>query len=359
MSPSRPAASGPLIDVVLNTVDTSAPRQLAVAAATAEQAGFAGVWCYDHLSGVVLRGRRCVEVWAALAVTAAATSNVVIGPLVLNASVRHPAHVATAAASMQELCGERLHLGLGAGAGPESPYSRELAMFGLPALDAATRRARVRDVAGYLRALWAGATSYRGEHYGFEGVNGVELPRKPVPLLVAANGPRMAELAGEVADALNMHDWQDDLEGLVELARARGRTARGRARRDGGRPVRGCLARPSQPGPRAHDSPRRVAGDGALELLPRARVTGRRGEVPIGMIASNASIVLAMLALLLLASTGTTAGRCDGDTHHSRCRRRPTRTTSRAGCATWSIDGGRGPRHSPRRPCEGVALGAR
>ena len=41
-----------------------------------------------------------------------------------------------------------------------------------------------------------------------------------MPLLVAANGPRMAELAGEVADALNLHDWQDDLEALVELARA-------------------------------------------------------------------------------------------------------------------------------------------
>jgi alkanesulfonate monooxygenase SsuD/methylene tetrahydromethanopterin reductase-like flavin-dependent oxidoreductase (luciferase family) len=219
MSPSRPAAGRPLIDVVLNTVDTST-RELAAAAAAAEQGGFAGVWCYDHLSGAVLGGRRCVEVWTALSVTAAATSDVVIGPLVLNASVRHPAHIATAAASLQELCDGRLQLGLGAGAGPESPYSGELAMFGFPVLDAATRRARVRDVAGYLRALWAAATSYRGEHYGFEGVNGIELPRKPVPLLVAANGPRMAELAGEVADALNMHDWQDDLEGLVELARA-------------------------------------------------------------------------------------------------------------------------------------------
>ena len=177
MSTSRPAAGRPLIDVVLNTVDTST-RELAAAAAAAEQAGFAGVWCYDHLSGAVLGGRRCVEVWTALSVTAAATSDVVIGPLVLNASVRHPAHIATAAASLQELSDGRLQLGLGAGAGPESPYSRELAMFGLPVLDAATRRARVRDVAGYLLALWAGATSYRGEHHGFDGVDGIDASGK-------------------------------------------------------------------------------------------------------------------------------------------------------------------------------------
>lgn len=211
------ASAQPLLDVALNTVDASA-RELAAAAATAEQAGFAGVWCYDHLSGAVLGGERCVEVWVALGAVAEATSAVTIGPLVLNAAVRHPAHIATATASLQELSGGRLQLGLGAGAGPESPYARELAMFGLPVLDAATRRARVRDVAEYLHALWGGAASYRGESYAFEDVEGLEAPRQPIPLLVAANGRRMAELAGEVGDGVNLHDWQPDLEVLVTAA---------------------------------------------------------------------------------------------------------------------------------------------
>ena len=210
--------SQPAIDVVLNTVGTTV-RELASAARAAEAAGFDGVWCYDHLSGVVLGGARCVEVWTALAAVAHATTDVAIGPLVLNAAARHPAHIATAAASIDELSGGRLWLGLGAGAGPESPYSAELAMLGLPVLDAASRRARVRDAVGYVRALWAGEASYTGVEAAFAGARGLARPVHPVPLVIAANGPRMAHLAGEVGDALNVHDWQIDLERVASIAR--------------------------------------------------------------------------------------------------------------------------------------------
>ena len=208
----------PAIDVALNPVGASV-HELSEAARLAEAAGFEGVWCYDHLSGAVLGGTRCVEVWTALGALARATSTVAIGPLVLNAAVRHPAHIATAAASIDELSDGRLWLGLGAGAGPESAFSAELAMLGLPVLEAARRRSRVRDAAGYLRALWAGASSYDGAETSFQGVVGVARPLHPVPLVIAANGPRMARLAGEVGDALNVHNWQADLVRVVSAAR--------------------------------------------------------------------------------------------------------------------------------------------
>ena len=216
----------PALDVALNTVGTTV-HELAAAARQAEAAGFEGVWCYDHLSGAVLGGTRCVEVWTALAVVAQATTTVALGPLVLNAAARHPAHIAAAAASLDELSSGRLWLGLGAGAGPESRYSAELAMLGLPVLDAASRRSRVRDAVGYVRALWSGQASYLGADVSFTDAAGVALPTHAVPIVIAANGPRMARLAGEVGDALNVHDWQADLAHVVAVARqaAEGRGA--------------------------------------------------------------------------------------------------------------------------------------
>ena len=42
-----------------------------------------------------------------------------------------------------------------------------------------------------------------------------ECPR----IIVGANGPRMAELAGTYADAVNFHSWERDLPALIGIAR--------------------------------------------------------------------------------------------------------------------------------------------
>ena len=88
---------------------------LVEAAQAAEAAGFASVWCYDHLSGTVLGADRCLDVWSVLGAVAASTSRVRLGPLVVNVTTRHPIHIAVAAATLQSLAGGRLVLGLGAG----------------------------------------------------------------------------------------------------------------------------------------------------------------------------------------------------------------------------------------------------
>ena len=212
------------VDVVLSPVDIDV-KGLVDAAVAAEEAGFDTVWTYDHLSGAVLNGASSLEVWGALAAIASATERVSIGPLVINAALRHPAHVATAAATLQDLSGGRLRLGLGAGAGPQSPYSREASMLGLPVEGAASRREKVADVICYLRELWSGADAYAGATVGFVGVAGVALPR-PVPqLVVGANGPKMAALAGRLADGINLHSWESDLPGLISVARKAARLA--------------------------------------------------------------------------------------------------------------------------------------
>ena len=206
------------VDLVVSSVDIDA-RVAVEAAQCAEAAGFDGVWTYDHVSGAVLRGRSTLDVWTLLAAMATATNRITFGPLVVNATSRHPAHINTAVATLQQLSGGRLVLGLGAGAGPESPYSRELTMFGVKAHGASQRRTRVIETIETLRAIWRRESSFEGTQLRMEGVEAVAIPN-PVPkIIVGANGPRMAELAGIYADGVNLHSWESDLTGLVAVAR--------------------------------------------------------------------------------------------------------------------------------------------
>ena len=154
------------IDIVINPVDLS-PQQFVDAVGKAEAAGFDGIWTYDHLSGVVLKGASSLDVWSALTVIAMTTSRVEFGPLVINATTRHAAHIAAASTTLANLSGGRFLLGLGAGAGPESPYSHELTMLGVATGNAVHRRQQVADTAGYLTALWRGDSAYQSPTASF------------------------------------------------------------------------------------------------------------------------------------------------------------------------------------------------
>lgn len=223
------------VDVILNPVDATA-SQLVDAAIRAEASGYDAVWTYDHLSGVSLRGSTCLEVWTALGAIAQATQRVELGPLVLNVPLRHPAHIAIGAATLQDLSQGRCLLGLGAGAGPESRFADEQRMVGITPLGAARRRAMVDATVGYLRALWRGDHHFSSPEYAFDAVAGVLLPVPSPPIVVGATGPKMAALAGRVADGINVFDWSSETDseaswessadtgsgvrGLVEVARA-------------------------------------------------------------------------------------------------------------------------------------------
>src|SRR6266571_7814995 len=55
------------------------------------------------------------DTWLLLASAAQATQRIEIGPLVTNPYLRHPFHTVAAVASLQELAGERVFVGIGAG----------------------------------------------------------------------------------------------------------------------------------------------------------------------------------------------------------------------------------------------------
>jgi alkanesulfonate monooxygenase SsuD/methylene tetrahydromethanopterin reductase-like flavin-dependent oxidoreductase (luciferase family) len=186
----------------------------------AEATGLDRVFCYDHLSGASLGGGGSHHVWSVLAALAASTSTIGIGSLVANVTTRPAVDIALAAATLQDLSAGRLVLGLGAGASGPDIFAAEMAMFGLDAERAPQRRDRVRETIGFLRALWRGDGQFAGEWCRFDDVRDVAVPSPAPPIVVGANGPKMAALAGEHADAVNLHSWESDLAGLVTVARS-------------------------------------------------------------------------------------------------------------------------------------------
>ena len=208
-----------LVDLALNTTDATGPVAIE-AARGAEAAGFDGVWTYDHLSGAVFGGKSILEAWTLLGAIAASTTRITVGPLVTNATIRHPALIAVASATLQSVSGGRFVLGLGAGAGPESPFASELSMVGLPAHRAAERRERVRECVFAIRGLWAGTRNGAGQSFPLVDADGFATPEPTPPIIIGANGPKMASLAVEVGDGVVFHAWDPHLEALIEAVRS-------------------------------------------------------------------------------------------------------------------------------------------
>lgn len=126
------------------------------------------------------------ETYVSLTVCALASARLRLGPTVTNPITRHPAVTASAIASLDEISGGRAFLAVGSG--DSAIYNLGQRLTPLDTL----RRTLVT-----LRAL------LRGERVEFEGRSiHTQWIRRPVPLWIAAEGPRTLELAGELCDGV-------------------------------------------------------------------------------------------------------------------------------------------------------------
>ena len=84
-----------------------------------DEAGFAGLWCWDHFMGRGDRTVPVVECWTILSMAAGMTKRVTVAPFVFNVMNRHPALVARMASTLQIASDGRLVLGIGIGGAPK------------------------------------------------------------------------------------------------------------------------------------------------------------------------------------------------------------------------------------------------
>jgi alkanesulfonate monooxygenase SsuD/methylene tetrahydromethanopterin reductase-like flavin-dependent oxidoreductase (luciferase family) len=184
-------------------------QDLREAAVAAEAEGFDGVWVYDHLAGSVHRQDRVLEAWTSVTALAATVPRLAIGPMVLNVANRDAGMLGVMAATLQEVSDGRLLLGLGAGGGRDTPYAAEQLALGRPVPGDGARRAAVEVAVSRLRQVWSGTIG---------GVGGFLRPDPPPPIIVGGFGPKMAELAGRVADGVNLPGGPG-LDRLLQVAR--------------------------------------------------------------------------------------------------------------------------------------------
>lgn len=200
-----------ILDVQFNSATHSWP-QMRDAVQAAEAARFGVAWVVDHMAGQVMSGTSMMECFTLAGALAASTSTIGIGTLVANVANRSLGILAVAAATGQEISGGRFWLGIGAGAPPGSPFGAEHAAVGIdlhPSLTA--RHQRVADFVLLANQMWATGV--------IRGVSGFPVPQSPIPVIVGVNGKRLALLAAQHTDGINVRWNHPDLESIIGAAR--------------------------------------------------------------------------------------------------------------------------------------------
>ena len=169
------------------------------AALAAEASGFESVWTWDHLLSFNDDDEPVLECWTLLAALAEATQRVKLGSFVANVLNRAPDVLAKTVATVQQVSGGRIELGIGAGARP-----KEQVGFNRPFPAGRERVERVGEAVELMRLMWTGERiSYQGKYYSAEGVLSTPAPEPVPPVMVAGLGPRSARNAVRVGDGWN------------------------------------------------------------------------------------------------------------------------------------------------------------
>ncbi len=157
----------------------SDPRVVADLAAAAEDAGWDGVFVWDHVA-YGPRVSAIADPWVTLAAVAVATRRVLIGPMVTPLPRRRPIQVAREVTTLDHLSGGRVVLGVGIG----GDHNHELSGTG-EQTDDRVRGAMLDEALEVLAAAWTGEpVHHQGEHYVLDGLTvgppPVQRPGPPV-----------------------------------------------------------------------------------------------------------------------------------------------------------------------------------
>jgi len=201
-------------------IPMATPDKLVKIAQLNEEAGFDSLWVPDHIlfipPGIV------PEAWSTLAAVAVVTNKVILGTCVTDPHRYHPAVLAQKVATVDQLSGGRVVLGLGAG------ESMNLDPFGIPWDKPVSR---LIEAVSIVRNLWSGEPfSYEGEFWKLKDAFLHIKPAQPrLPIYFGANSPHTLRLTGEMADGwmptpLSPKLYKKRLKLVEEGARKAGRS---------------------------------------------------------------------------------------------------------------------------------------
>ncbi len=182
----RSALWFPLFDALAD------PALAARLAAEAEEAGWDGVFVWDH---VLWRPpvQQLADPWMALAAMATTTSRIRLGPMVTPLARRRPTKVARETATLDQLSGGRLTLGVGLGS---DRFGNEWSKTG-EQLDERERGRMLDESLDVLRQAWSGEpVHHHGQYYTVDDIRFLPRPvqRPGVPVWVAGFPGKRAPL---------------------------------------------------------------------------------------------------------------------------------------------------------------------
>jgi G6PDH family F420-dependent oxidoreductase len=174
------------------------PNDIVTHAKRAEEVGFTFSLISDHFHPWVDAQGHSPFVWSVIGGISQATDSLKLGTGVTCPTIRiHPAIIAQAAATSAAMMPGRFFLGVGTGEALNEHVTGER----WPSAD--ERRDMLEEAIDLMRTLWKGGfQSYKGLYYQAEDARIYTLPKEPIQVMVAAAGPKAAELAGRVGDGL-------------------------------------------------------------------------------------------------------------------------------------------------------------
>ena len=163
----------------INRLDMSSPDAFADSAVEAEALGW-------HMGLLPCNPLKVPDPYVSLALAARATQRIHLGPLLDNPVVRHPAVLAGSIATVANMAPGRIHMGIGSG--DTAVRFNGLVPATVKSLEAATIMTK-RLLLG--QEIEVGALKPASLHNAI-----------PVPIWLAAQGPKTLKMAGAIADGV-------------------------------------------------------------------------------------------------------------------------------------------------------------
>jgi probable F420-dependent oxidoreductase len=174
----------------------SNPDGIRRVAELAEELGFDSVWTTEHIivgpEGVDPYGR-VYDPLVTLAWIAGWTERIGLGTSIVLVPLHNPMHLAKEIATLQELSGGRITLGVGMGW-----HKDEFDFMGVP-FEGRGRRAD--EAIRLMRALWSGERDFDGEFWSFHDATSEPHPSPTPEIWVGGSSARAIRRAVELGDA--------------------------------------------------------------------------------------------------------------------------------------------------------------
>lgn len=192
------------------------PEEFVEASVYAEEMGFRTVWFGDHIFPWFHSGNRSCFIWSVLSVALEKTDRLKVGPWVtVPIGARyHPAIIAQAAATIDNMYPGRLVLGVGSG---EALNERPFWNGNWPKW--AERMERLVEGVKLMRLMWDSKEpfSFNGRYFNSDFYYLYTKPKKRIPIYVSAIGRRAAYNAGQCGDGLITICPRNDIETMRNM----------------------------------------------------------------------------------------------------------------------------------------------